>query len=143
MRVIKFCFYSKFQYMGFDLLLNESRTIEKDGDRIKLIGVENWGEGRWFPKKGDMDKACEGCSDEEFAILLSKLQIYAQDYGYDAPDMVLEWIWKVNELRNEGFAFSSLSDVENGNHPELDFLKHIREGVEALTGFTFDFSIIP
>lgn len=64
-------FYSKFQYMGFDLLLNESRTIEKDGDRIKLIGVENWGKGRWFPKKGDMDKACEGCSDEEFAILLS------------------------------------------------------------------------
>ena len=50
----------------------------------------------------------------EFAILLSKLQIDTQDYGYDAPDMVLEWIWKVNELRGEGFAFSSLSDVENG-----------------------------
>ncbi|WP_299678492.1 DUF2971 domain-containing protein [uncultured Dokdonia sp.] len=28
---------------------------------------------------------------------------------------------------------------QNGNHPELDFLKHIREGVEALTGFTFEF----
>jgi hypothetical protein len=28
--------------------------------------------------------------------------------------MVLEWIWKVNELRNEGFAFSSLSNAENG-----------------------------
>lgn len=28
---------------------------------------------------------------------------------------------------------------QNGNHLELDFLKHIREGVEALTGFTFEF----
>lgn len=28
---------------------------------------------------------------------------------------------------------------QDGNHPELDFLKYIREGVEALTGFTFEF----
>ncbi len=64
-------FYSKFRNMGFDLLLNENRTIEKENETFKLIGVENWGKGRWFSKKGDMDQACEGCSDEEFAILLS------------------------------------------------------------------------
>jgi len=31
--------------IGFDLLLNESRFIEKDGERIALVGVENWGKG--------------------------------------------------------------------------------------------------
>ena len=31
--------------MGYDLLCNESRFIEKDGQRIALLGVENWGKG--------------------------------------------------------------------------------------------------
>ena len=63
----------------------------------------------------------------EFVILLSKLQIDAQDHGYDAPDMVLEWIWKVNELREEGFAFSSLSDVENGNQRVRELKKEFED----------------
>lgn len=56
--------------MGWDLLLNENRTIEKNGDTIKLIGVENWGAGG-FKKAGDLAKACEGCTAEEFKILMS------------------------------------------------------------------------
>lgn len=64
-------FYNKYKAMGFDLIMNENRTISKDGDSIKLIGVENWGAGKWFPKKGDLDRACQGCTDEEFSILLS------------------------------------------------------------------------
>jgi predicted MPP superfamily phosphohydrolase len=64
-------FYEKYRAMGFDLILNQNRTLEKDGNAIKLIGVENWGAGRWFPKRGDLDKALEGCHDEDFCILLS------------------------------------------------------------------------
>lgn len=56
--------------MGWDLLLNENRTLEKNGQTIKLIGVENWGAGG-FKKAGDLDKACVGCSPEDFKILLS------------------------------------------------------------------------
>ncbi|MFC7357885.1 metallophosphoesterase [Jejudonia soesokkakensis] len=56
--------------MGWDLLLNENRTIEKNGETIKLIGVENWGAGG-FKKAGDLEKACEGCREEEFKILMS------------------------------------------------------------------------
>ena len=37
--------------MGWDLLLNESRFIEKDGQRLAIVGVENWGTG--FKKVGD------------------------------------------------------------------------------------------
>lgn len=56
--------------MGWDLLLNENRFIEKDGQRIALVGVENWGAGG-FKKAGDLDKAGEGIPDEDFKILLS------------------------------------------------------------------------
>ncbi|MFD1094273.1 metallophosphoesterase [Salegentibacter chungangensis] len=56
--------------MGWNLLLNEHTFLEKDGQRIALVGVENWGAGG-FKKKGDLDKAGEGLSDSEFKILLS------------------------------------------------------------------------
>ncbi|WP_428741593.1 metallophosphoesterase [Tenacibaculum sp.] len=55
--------------IGFDLLLNENRYIEKDGQRIALIGIENWGKG--FNKAGDLQKASEGIQQDDFKILLS------------------------------------------------------------------------
>ena len=61
----------KFDAMGFHLMNNSNTPIEKDGDRICLLGVENWGKGRWFPKKGDIDKALENLSDDDFCVLLS------------------------------------------------------------------------
>lgn len=58
------------QEMGWDLLLNENRTLTRNGAAIKLIGVENWGAGG-FKKAGDLDKACKGVSATDFKILLS------------------------------------------------------------------------
>ncbi|MFT7071254.1 metallophosphoesterase [Patiriisocius sp. Uisw_017] len=56
--------------MGWQLLLNENRTFERDGQTIKLIGVENWGAGG-FKKAGDLEKACENLTKEDFKILMS------------------------------------------------------------------------
>ena len=56
--------------MGFDLLLNESRYLRRGDEKLALIGVENWGRGG-FKKAGDLKKASEGLSKEEFKILLS------------------------------------------------------------------------
>ena len=56
--------------MGWDLLLNENRTIERQGETIKLVGVENWGAGG-FKKAGDLDRACDGIANEDFKVLLS------------------------------------------------------------------------
>jgi predicted MPP superfamily phosphohydrolase len=56
--------------MGFDLLLNEHRFLEKDGQRIALIGVENWGEGG-FKKAGDLERAVDGVEAADFKILMS------------------------------------------------------------------------
>ncbi len=64
-------FFEKYNAMGWDLLRNESRTIKRQGDRISLLGVENWGAGRYFPKRGDLTEALEGVNKRDFCILLS------------------------------------------------------------------------
>jgi predicted MPP superfamily phosphohydrolase len=56
--------------MGFKVLLNENIKIKKGESNISLIGVENWGKGR-FKKKGDIDKACIGLNERDFKIVLS------------------------------------------------------------------------
>ena len=55
--------------MGFDLLLNENRFIEKDGEKIALIGVENWGTG--FKRVGDLDKAKQNIAQSDFKVLMT------------------------------------------------------------------------
>ena len=55
--------------IGFSLLLNEHTFIEKDGDRIALVGVENW--GRNFKQAGDLNKASHNLTKEDFKILMS------------------------------------------------------------------------
>ena len=56
--------------MGWDLLLNENRFIKRDGQKIAIIGVENWGENG-FKQAGDLDVACENIDYKDFKILLS------------------------------------------------------------------------
>jgi predicted MPP superfamily phosphohydrolase len=56
--------------MGFDLLLNESRFLERNGQRIALVGVENWGKGG-FKKAGDLKKASQNIDASDFKILMS------------------------------------------------------------------------
>ena len=55
--------------IGFDLLCNEHRYIEKDGQKIALVGVENWGKS--FKQAGDLSKASDGVSKNDFKILMS------------------------------------------------------------------------
>ena len=55
--------------MGFDLLRNESRFIEKENARLAIIGVENWGKG--FKQKGDLALASSKVDTNDFKILLS------------------------------------------------------------------------
>ena len=61
--------YDAHNEMGWDLLLNESRFIEKDGERLAIIGVENWGSG--FKKAGDLNKALNKVYEKDFKILMT------------------------------------------------------------------------
>jgi predicted MPP superfamily phosphohydrolase len=71
--------------MQFNLLLNESTKLEKEGKYIRLIGVENWGRSRHFPKVGDLDLATENCEANEFKVLLSHDPTHWEDHvkSYD------------------------------------------------------------
>ena len=57
--------------MGWNLLLNEHRLIEKKGQSIALIGIENWGAKGNFSKYGDLKKAYSGSEQQPFKILMS------------------------------------------------------------------------
>lgn len=56
--------------MGFDLLMNENRRLKVDGEEIGILGVENWGMGR-FPKYGKMELAVKNTDDLPVKLLLS------------------------------------------------------------------------
>lgn len=55
--------------IGFTLLLNEHTFIEKDGHKIALVGVENWGKN--FKQAGDLKKASQNLTKDDFKILMS------------------------------------------------------------------------
>ena len=57
--------------LGWRLLMNENISIEKNGEKIKIVGIENWGAKARFPKYGKMDLAMQGVNKEDVAILLS------------------------------------------------------------------------
>ena len=59
------------QDLGWRLLMNENTSIEKSGEKIKIVGIENWGAKARFPKYGKMDLAMQGVNKEDVAILLS------------------------------------------------------------------------
>lgn len=60
-------FYKK---IDFKLLLNESLIIEKEGQKIAILGVENWGNPP-FKQYGDLKKSMKSVANIPFKILLS------------------------------------------------------------------------
>ena len=72
--------------IGFDVLLNESRYLEKNGEKIALVGVENWGAG--FKKAGDLKRAASKIKKDDFKILMShdpshwEKEVVKDDYHY-------------------------------------------------------------
>jgi uncharacterized protein len=57
--------------MGWSLLRNEHRVIEKGDSRLAVIGVENWSNKARFPRYGDLDTACAGAENVPVKLLLS------------------------------------------------------------------------
>lgn len=55
--------------IGFDVLMNENKFIKKGSDKIAIVGCENW--GARFNKLGDIEKAINNISDDDFKIVLS------------------------------------------------------------------------
>lgn len=56
--------------MGFDLLMNENRILKQGGDKLAILGIENWGAGR-FAKYGKLDLAHAQTDEAAVKLLLS------------------------------------------------------------------------
>jgi len=56
--------------MGYDLLMNQNRRLKVGGEEIGIVGIENWGMGR-FPKYGKMELAMQHTDDLPVKLLLS------------------------------------------------------------------------
>jgi predicted MPP superfamily phosphohydrolase len=56
--------------MGWQLLMNEHKIIERNNEKIAIIGVENWSAKPQFPKKGKLQQAYQG-ADAPIKLLLS------------------------------------------------------------------------
>jgi len=55
--------------MGYDILMNENRIIEQSGEKIAIIGNENWGVR--FSKYGNLEQAYQGTDEAAVKLLLS------------------------------------------------------------------------
>ena len=57
--------------MGWRLLMNEHIVLEKGGDRMALLGIENWSAKGNFGRYGKMEEAYPGAEQYPFKILMS------------------------------------------------------------------------
>ncbi|NVK63343.1 MAG: metallophosphoesterase [Flavobacteriales bacterium] len=73
--------------MQFELLDNRNKVIARNGEAIRLIGVENWGNDP-FPRKGDLDAALDGISSNEFKLLLSHDPTHWDKITIDHPEHI-------------------------------------------------------
>jgi predicted MPP superfamily phosphohydrolase len=56
--------------LGWTLLQNEHRYIERGKSRIVIAGMENDGDGKNFPQKGNISKTLKGVDNDDFILML-------------------------------------------------------------------------
>jgi len=75
--------------IGWELLMDESRVVEHKGEKIAILGVQNW--GTKFVKHGNLAKAHATSGDAPFKILLTHDPTHwdAQVHDYQDIDLTL------------------------------------------------------
>ncbi|MEJ7625439.1 MAG: metallophosphoesterase [Ferruginibacter sp.] len=78
--------------LGWKLMMNEHIVLEKNNDKIAILGVENWSAKGRFPKYGRLQQAYAGTESLPFKILLSHDPSHWEGEvigGYKDIDLVL------------------------------------------------------
>lgn len=63
--------YGFYHQIGWKLLRNEHLILERDQEKLAIIGVENWSHNERFPRYGNIQKARKGIGKVSASILLS------------------------------------------------------------------------
>jgi predicted MPP superfamily phosphohydrolase len=74
--------------IGWRLMMDEHHHIERGGEKIAVLGVQNWGANLRFPKYGNLAKAHSG-SEAPFKILLSHDPSHWDAQVHEYPDIDL------------------------------------------------------
>ncbi|MBT8244446.1 MAG: metallophosphoesterase [Winogradskyella sp.] len=77
-----------FNKINFKLLLNDSEILEKDNNKIAIVGVENWGNPP-FKQYGDLKKALVSSQNTPFKILLTHDPSHWQKEVIEQTDIAL------------------------------------------------------
>ena len=56
--------------LGWTLLRNEHHYIERGKSQMVIAGMENDGDGKHFPQKGNISKTLKGVDDDDFILML-------------------------------------------------------------------------
>ncbi|MBJ6110699.1 metallophosphoesterase [Hymenobacter sp. BT523] len=75
--------------IGWTLLNDTAHTIERGGDKIAIVGVQNWSSHANFPKHGNLPKAHAASGDAPFKILLSHDPSHWEAQVLNYPDIDL------------------------------------------------------
>ena len=75
--------------IGWTLLNDTSHTIVRGGDKIAVLGVQNWSSHPNFPKHGDLPRAHAASGDAPFKILLSHDPSHWEAQVLNYPDIDL------------------------------------------------------
>ena len=75
--------------IGWTLLNDTSHTIERGGDKIAVLGVQNWSSHANFPKHGNLPRAHAASGDAPFKILLSHDPSHWEAQVLNYPDIDL------------------------------------------------------
>jgi len=76
--------------MGFELLKNEAVVFSRNNtEQIALIGVENWGRLKRFPKRADIETAMQPVANIPFKLLLSHDPAYWEENIKGKTDIAL------------------------------------------------------
>ncbi len=62
---------SFYEDLGWRLLRNENEKLLINGEKVQIIGVENWSQNPRFPQKGDLMLAADKNYDAKLNLLLS------------------------------------------------------------------------
>ena len=75
--------------IGWTLLNDTSHIIARGGDKIAVLGVQNWSSHPNFPKHGDLPRAHAASGDAPFKILLSHDPSHWEAQVLNYPDIDL------------------------------------------------------
>ena len=125
--------------MGWRILLNDGATIERDGEKIAVIGVENDGRPP-FPSRGDLAKAKNGVDEGLFTILLSHDPTHwrRKVLPEEAADLTLSGHTHAMQFELFGLSPSALTYREwGGLYREGERMLYVSKGAGGTAPFRF------